>query len=126
MPRLIRVALPVATAAVIAGGIGIANASVVGVPTKLTIETSFPAFHGKVKSDRDVCKRNRKVKMFQKQDGPDTLLGSDRSRHNGHWKVQLEPGSGAYYAKVKVKTKVDENGNGVICHKDRSRQIIID
>jgi hypothetical protein len=127
MPRLRRPLALVAASALLAFAfIAIAQASVVGVPTKLTIADSFPAFHGKVKSQRGVCERNRKVKLFQEQSGNDDLLGSDRSNPDGKWKVPISPGSGAYYAKVTIKTKIDENSNGVSCHKDHSRTIVID
>lgn len=64
--------------------------------------------------------------MFQEQSGPDDLLGSDKSNAHGKWKVPVAAGSGAYYAKVKAKAKIDTNGNGVVCHKDHSRTIAID
>ena len=90
MPRLSHVLLLAAIAALaVVAAIGVANASVVGVPTKLTLANSAPAFHGKVKSEHSVCERNRKVKMFQKQSGPDDLLGSDKSNRHGKWKVPV-------------------------------------
>jgi hypothetical protein len=64
--------------------------------------------------------------MFREQSGSDLLLGTDKSNHDGKWKVPVNAGSGSYYAKVKIKTKVDANGNGVVCHKDHSRTVSID
>jgi hypothetical protein len=68
--------------------------------SKIRLKNAFPAFHGKVKSDGDMCVANRKVRMFKEKRGEDKLLGKDRTDADGYWEVLQEPGSGVYYDKV--------------------------
>lgn len=73
--------------------------------TKVIISLKFPAFHGKVKSDKSSCATNRTVKLFRKKPGPDKLLGSDKSDAKAKWSIPIgrKPASGSYYAKAPAK-----------------------
>src|SRR5687768_15482307 len=59
--------------------------------TELKIRDSFPAFHGKVKSDTQICVANRTVKLFRKKPNrPRKLLGTDRTNGQGEWAITEE------------------------------------
>ena len=89
--------------------------------TSISISSSVPAFHGRVKSGVKICKNHRRVQLFRKRAGRDPkLLGGDRSAGTGRWEVPVGTlKSGAYYAKVKPK-----NGSG--CAGARSETAVID
>lgn len=99
--------------------------------TNLKIRSSAPAFHGKVKSDSDLCVADRKVKLFRKRrpGRPVRLLGSDRSDDNGRWAV-LEPAeftltSGIYFAKTR-RILDKSTPLPTFCTRDKSRKIVVD
>jgi hypothetical protein len=101
-------------------------AAVVRIDSKVNIGNGPPAFHGKVRSDNNACERRRRVKLYRQRRGPDKLLGSDKTNHDGRWEIEVEPlSSGAYYAKV---TKRSEGAAGTIfvCRGDRSKTVVVD
>jgi hypothetical protein len=123
----------IAVGIVAVGGVLAAVASagdVATFPTKLTMSKQAPAFHGKVKSDEDMCIEDRKVKLLRRTRSgrPYRLLGSDRANSNGRWAVK-EPQeftlkSGIYIArapKAIVRTPV-----ATVCAKDASRKVVVD
>lgn len=67
----------------------------------IIVSLKVPAFHGKLKSDRNACATDRTVKLFRKKPGPDKLLGADRSDAKAKWSIpigkRLAPGA-SYYA----------------------------
>ncbi len=89
--------------------------------TSISISSSVPAFHGRVKSGVKICKNHRRVQLFRKRAGKDPkLLGGDRSAGTGRWEVPVGTlESGAYYAKVKPK-------GGAGCAGARSETAVID
>ena len=89
--------------------------------TAISISSSVPAFHGKVKSDKQICKTGRRVKLYRKRSGEDAKrLGSDRSAASGRWDIRVgNLRSGAYFAKVKPK-------RGAGCAGARSETVVID
>jgi hypothetical protein len=118
---------------VLAGGALAAVASagdVATFPTKVTMSKQAPAFHGKVKSDEDMCIEDRKVKLLRRRRSgrPYRLLGTDRAKPNGRWAIK-EPReftltSGIYIARAPrtiVHTPV-----ATVCAKDASRKIVVD
>ena len=99
--------------------------------TNLKIRDSAPAFHGKVRSDSNLCVADRKVKLFRKRrpGRPVKLLGTDRSDDNGRWAV-LEPEeftltSGIYFAKTR-RTLDKSTPLPTFCTRDKSRRIVVD
>jgi hypothetical protein len=123
----------IAVGIVVAGGMlaGIASAGDVATfPTRVTMSKQAPAFHGKVKSDEDMCIEGRKVKLLRRTRAgrPYRLMGTDRAKPNGRWAVK-EPQeftlkSGIYIArapKAIVHTPV-----ATVCAKDASRKIVVD
>jgi hypothetical protein len=118
---------------VLAGGALAAIASagdVATFPTRVTMSKQAPAFHGKVKSDEDMCIEDRKVKLLRRRRSgrPYRLLGTDRAKPNGRWAIK-EPReftltSGIYIARAPrdiVHTPV-----ATVCAKDASRKIVVD
>jgi hypothetical protein len=100
--------------------------NVVRFDSTVVLRDSFPAFHGRVKSENDACEENRRVKMFRKRSGPDEVLGTDETNSQGRWKVIVDPlSSGAYYAKVKRR---EEGAAGTIfvCKSDKSPLVVVD
>jgi hypothetical protein len=90
----------------------------------IKLYNSFPAFHGKVNSNGpEFCLSHRKVKMYKQRSGPDRFLGKDRTNDRGRWRVRFDPGSGAYYAKVKKRSSASI---GITCRRDKSNTIVID
>jgi hypothetical protein len=68
--------------------------------TKLVLSLKLPAFNGKVQSSKASCTKNRTVKLFKEQAGPDKLLGTDKSNKKGKWLIPAKLKSGNYYAKA--------------------------
>ena len=99
--------------------------------TKLTISSNAPAFHGKVKSDSDLCVADRKIKLYRKRRGsaPRKLLGEDRSNGNGFWAI-TEPDdftlkSGIYFAKTR-KILDQSTPLPTFCERDKTRKLVVD
>ena len=92
--------------------------------SKVTLANSFPAFHGKVKSEGGrVCIEDRKVRLYMKTVGRDELLGRTRTNGRGIWKIPQDPTSGVFYAKVR---KARVASRGVKCGADTSKPVVID
>ena len=89
--------------------------------SKIRLTDRFPAFHGKVKSESDLCVPNRKVRMFEEKQGADRLIGKTRTDFEGKWTILDEPGSGVFYAKVNQVTT-----DTLECLPDVSKKVVID
>jgi hypothetical protein len=61
-------------------------------------------FNGRVVSDKPACERNRRVKVFRKQDGDDGLYGSTKTTTDGKWSMLATP-NGDFYATVTRQRK---------------------
>jgi hypothetical protein len=107
------VLVPVAAMACIAGFAGPAAAARADsqvVITKARSDTEHVEVHGKVRSDDDACKRNRKVSVYDDvaPAGPssnDFKIGSTRTDDNGHWDLASVALPDKVYAVVKKNTK---------------------
>jgi hypothetical protein len=103
---------------------GVADARVVAYETKVTIaygnvtKVFDQEFRGKVKSSKHKCEGNRTVKVFHRDPGPDTLVGSTTSKPTGRWSIGNDIAEGRHYAKVKSKAI-----GAALCRGDRSRTI---
>lgn len=92
-------------------------------PSKLTLANSFPAFHGKVKSEGGgICIEERRVWLYSQSAGSDELLGRTRSNGSGKWKIAMDPSSGVFYAKVKRRGGASL---GIKCKGDTSNPVVI-
>ena len=117
----------VLTAALTATALGVGAAAPAMADTKydskIRVANSFPAFHGKVRSDVELCVENRKVIMYSEMPGDDDVLGKTRTDGDGKWKVKVEPTSGVFYAKVR---KGGSASLGIVCRKAVSKPVVID
>lgn len=98
--------------------------------TRVTISSDPPAFHGRVFSDADVCREQRRVKLLRRTrpGRPVRVLGTDRTEGNGRWAI-TEPDdftlrSGIYWARA--PRKIVETPVPTICARDRSRRLVVD
>ena len=81
-------------------------------------------FFGKVKSDKNACKKDRKVLVFHKTNSGKVKVGSDKSNDRGRWRLNVggTPPPGDYFAKAKKKLL---NGGDVVCKSDKSPTISV-
>jgi hypothetical protein len=103
-PRLTGLVLVGLALTVPQAGFGLREGGSARHSTSISISSSVPAFHGRVKSGSHACEKGRRVLLFRKRPGKDPkLLGSDRSGASGRWEERVGNNlqSGAYYAKVK-------------------------
>jgi len=126
MPRLRRflvLATLVALAATsLAGGSTATGTS--HFDTVLKIRKAFPTFHGRAISDSDFCVAGRKVNLYKRKiSGHKKLLGQTTTKPNGHWKVEIAAGSGAYFAKAPLYGSASL---GIDCGRAKSRTLVID
>ena len=96
------------------------------IETRLGLANSFPAFHGYARSDRHACEIDRRVRVFRRDYGADTLIGRDRTNDDGRYFVNGEPlSSGVYYARV-LRREEGTAGTIFVCGADRSPIRVID
>jgi len=117
--RLIPLSLALATLVVAS-----ADARTLGstrAATTITISSSVPAFHGKVRSGKPACATGRRVELLRKRPGKDPRsLGVDRTTGSGRWKIPVgNLKSGAYLAKVAPKGRAN-------CAGARSETVLVD
>jgi hypothetical protein len=132
--RIAAVTLVVALAVAVVGAAP-AVASTQKFPTKVTIHfvagSSYSAdkFKGKVKSQKAVCRKHRKVTVFRKKAGPDVKYGTDFTNKKGNYLVTKGDASharsGQYYSKAKKKVKKKANGNKIVCIHGKSKTITV-
>jgi hypothetical protein len=122
MTRRLALATPLALVAISATAVAGGPGQTVEIDSRIKIRQSFPAFHGKVKSDNMACVQQRRAKLFkQKRNGDKKLLGFDRTNAEGKWKVIVDPlKSGVYYAVVKRREE-GTAGTTFVCLRDKSR-----
>lgn len=94
--------------------------------SKVTISRFLPLYHGKVRSAKKQCRRNRRVVLYKRRPGPDLRIGRDRTNRRGRWRVRVEPSSlkpnDRFYAKATRKLRII-SGVGYDCPSARSRTI---
>lgn len=120
----------IAVLALVVSGLAVATAparNTVEIKSRIIMRTSFPAFHGKVKSPNDACVQNRVVKLFKKRrNGGRRLLGKTHTNNDGKWKVIVDPlSSGAYRAVVKRRAE-GTAGTVFVCLRDSSKLAVVD
>jgi hypothetical protein len=111
--------------AVLAGAVFPASAAADTVDTHVTIGYGNIAkvftheFSGKVQSPEDACKKDRKVRLYKLQPGPDDLVAKTDSKDNGRWAIGNDIAEGRHYVKV---TKALGDGSDV-CTRARSKNL---
>ena len=98
--------------------------------TNLIMRQTAPAFHGRVKSDSDLCVADRKVKLYRRNrpGRPRRLLGTDRSNDRGKWAVlenEFTLRSGIYFA-ITPKILDQSTPLPTFCERDKSRKVVVD
>jgi len=111
----------VAASSLVAAGVFAATALAADVESKIVVADGPPAFHGKVKSDKEKCVELRTVKVLKKKFGGNKLKGKDKTDMDGKWEVVVNLRSGVYFAKVTEA----EVGN-TTCLGDKSEDIVVD
>jgi hypothetical protein len=99
----------------------------VTIDSEIVMRSSFPAFHGKVKSSNSACLQPRLVKLFKlRRNGGRKLLGKSHTDSAGRWQVIVDPlSSGAYRAVVKQREE-GTAGTIFVCARDKSRIVVVD
>jgi len=115
---LASVALVVTAAPALGGG---KHDQKVKVASTITMPPNSPAFHGRVKSSKDACIKQRTVKMFEKRgNGGKDRLGTDLTNKKGKWQVIVDPLTpGDYFAVVTKETQgkyVCERAKSLVAH----------
>jgi hypothetical protein len=83
-------------------------------PSKVVISFKLPAFNGTVKSSKTACKKNRTVKLYRVQAGPDKFLGTDKTNKKGKWLIPAKLKSGDYYAKAPKRGNCGAAKSGIL------------
>ena len=76
-------------AAVALLGAGTAVAGAPATDSKVTLKEVGSEFRGKVTSEKRTCERKRTVRVYRKEQGEDTLIGSDVTDSNGKYIVDF-------------------------------------
>lgn len=89
------------------------------IASRVTLAQSSP-FHGKVLSKKAACERNRTVKVYRVDPGPDGLYGTTTSNADGEWSIPAGIPHGTFYAVVKQRPI----GNGTtVCKRAISPKV---
>jgi hypothetical protein len=111
----------IAALTVAAAGVFAASAFAADVASKVVVADGPPAFHGKVKADKEKCIELRTVKVVKKKPGGNKVKEKDKTDMDGKWEAEINLKSGTYFAKV-TEAKV---GN-TTCLGDKSKDIVVD
>jgi hypothetical protein len=120
--RVASIAL-LATAVAVVAAPGTAGAHDQRFDGKVTIREN-PDFHGRVTSSKAACEKDRKVKIYREQSGPDGLLASTRTDDDGRWEYLAGQLTGDFYAKIR-RTDVGPQGHDHVCKGDRSKSVSV-
>lgn len=81
----------------------------------LSLKNRSGDFKGRLKAVTGSCEDGRRIKVYEKRDGRDRLVGKDDTNNRGRYKVHEAGANGRFYAKSKPE------GN---CERDRSFKTI--
>lgn len=90
------------------------------IVTHITLAESSP-FHGKVLSRRVACERNRTVKVYRVDPGPDGLFGTTTSNADGEWSIPAGIPHGTFYAVAKPRSIGTDSTT--LCKRAVSREV---
>ena len=91
--------------------------------SEITVANELPRLPRRGELLDRLCVENRKVVLYGEVPGPDDRLGKTRSNERGRWKIEVEPMSGAFYAKAR---RGGSASLGIVCRKAVSKPVIID
>lgn len=118
------------TVFVTTGFVGPATAHDITYDSKVTLDDYGPGvitnfFTGKVKSSKNACKPDRKVKVFRVAPGADTLIGSTTSASDGDWSLGNDvAGPGNYYAKLRLRD-IGASLHDHVCKRAKSDKLTV-
>lgn len=92
------------------------------VASRVTLAQIEP-FHGKVLSGKAVCKRNRTVKVYRVDPGPDGLYGTTRSNAQGRWSIPAGAPNGKFYA-IAIQRKISAPKTTFVCKRAISPKVM--
>ena len=123
--RTVRIVLAFA---VLLLSVGAAQSALATQTVKIDSKVKFlkggPGIRGKVKSKKQACVENRRVKLYRKrQAGGKKLLGKADSKQNGNWKVEFNLTAGTYVAVVK-KRREGTAGTIFVCRPAKAKMTI--
>jgi hypothetical protein len=93
----------------------------------VTIRYDKPNFKGRVKSDREFCKKKRRIVIHRVRPGKDPVVARTVTNDNGRYSVKPGPKvkqGKSYYAVAKRKKK-KKHRHSHICKRARSNTITI-
>ena len=120
---------PIAAAAATASLAAVFAASAIAgseADTTVKVKKGPPAFHGKVKSDEDLCVPGRHVfiKKERRHGKGNKTLGATVTDSNGNWTIEIDPlKSAVYFAKVK---KAIDVAPAISCIGAKSDKQVVD
>jgi hypothetical protein len=88
------------------------------------VKSGAPAFHGKVKSDEDLCVANRPVLIKKVKNHGNKTIGANTTDSNGNWTIKIDPlKSAVYFAKAPKLIDVEP---GISCIGAKSDKQVVD
>jgi hypothetical protein len=82
-------------------------------------------FKGKVISQKERCKVRRTVAVRERVDGPDQLIGTDRTNQEGRWELEARGAPGVYYARARRKVLRKSADHLHVCKPVISESLVI-
>ena len=84
------------------------------------------AFSGKVISQKARCQIDRTVAVRKRVDGPDRLIGTDRTNTEGEWELEAQgTNAWAYYARARRKVLRKDADHLHVCRPATSHDLVI-
>lgn len=93
----------------------------------VSIRYDKPRFKGRVRSDRDFCKKNRRIVIHRVRPGKDPIVGRGNTNNRGRYSINPGPKvrkGKSYYAIAKRKKK-KKHRHSHVCKRARSKTITI-
>lgn len=118
IPIVIALVAALSVAAWTSGG---AAADRIEVASRATLAQSAP-FHGEVLSRKTACERNRTVKVYRVDPGPDGLYGTTTSNAQGRWAIPAGLPNGEFYA-IAIQRKVSTAKTTFVCKRAVSPKV---
>ena len=123
--RILAIALAVAVAVPAASALGTHTKFRTHPKIKLTRSIEHDTFSGRVKSVREACKRNRRLKLVLHAGGdkPETVA-KERSNRRGRWKVRIndenDQADTGQWQIVARRARVRTDSGSIICMRGAS------
>ena len=114
-----------AIAALVCGVTAPGAAAAETVPTDISsfswtdADGSTDFFDGAIASQKATCVKRRRVVLYRKEAGPDARIAGGKTNRHGVFRIEREdPGSGRYWAKVKIRRSCEGAETGLLSVTD--------